>query len=56
MVSLQCDQIGDLLALGKFLKPLAPINLPKSPTFFGNFCKGVKTFNFSSEILFGQLL
>jgi len=42
--------------LGKFLKSLAAINLPKSPTFLGNFCKGAKIFNFSSEIIFGQLL
>ena len=27
---------------GKFLKPLATINLPKSPKLLGNFCKGVK--------------
>ena len=40
--------------LGNFLKPLATINLSKSPTFLGNFCNGV--FNFSSEIIFGQLL
>ena len=30
--------------LGNFSKPLAAINLPKSPTFLGNFCKGVKFF------------
>ena len=42
--------------LGNFLKPLATIILPKSPTFLGNSCKGVKIFNFSSEIIFGQLL
>ena len=42
--------------LGNFLKHLATINLPKSPTFLGNFCKNVKIFNFSSEIIFGQLL
>ena len=41
--------------LGKFSKPLATINLPKSPTFLGNFCKGVKIYPFSSEISFGQL-
>ena len=41
--------------MGHFLKPLAAINLPKSPTFLGNFCKGVKIFHFSSEIIFGQL-
>ena len=28
--------------LGNFLKPLATMNLSKSPTFLGNFCKGVK--------------
>ena len=43
-------------AQDKFLKPLATINLPKSPTFFGNFCKSVKIDHFSCEIIFGQLL
>ena len=38
--------------LGNFLKPLATINLPKSPTFLGIFCKGVKIYHFSSEIIF----
>ena len=49
-------RLGDLLDFGYFLNTLATINLPKSPTFLGNFCKGVKTFHFSSEIIFGQLL
>ena len=40
--------------LGNFLRPLATINLPKSPTFLGNFCKGVKIINFSSEIILGN--
>ena len=40
--------------LGNFLKTLATINLPKSSTFLGNFCKGVKIY-FSSEIIFGLL-
>ena len=40
--------------LGNFLKPLAKINLAKSPTFFGNFCKGVKISHFSSEIILGN--
>ena len=39
--------------LGNFLKPLATIYLPNSPTFLGNYCK---VFHFSSEIIFGQLL
>ena len=42
--------------LGNFLKPLATIDLPKSPTFLGNFCKSVKIYPYSSEIIFGQLL
>ena len=43
------------LTLGNFLKPLATINLPKSLTFLGNICKGVKIYYFSSEIIFVQL-
>ena len=49
-------RLGDLLDFGQVLKPLATINLLKSPTFLGNFCKGVNIYNFSSEIIFGQLL
>ena len=41
--------------LGFFLKPLVTIDLPKSHPFLGNFCKGVKTIHFSSEIQLGQL-
>ena len=40
--------------LGKFLKPLATINYAKSPTFLGNFCKSVKIYLFSSEIILGN--
>ena len=32
--------------LGNFLKPLPTINLSKSPTFLGNFCKRVKIYHF----------
>ena len=49
-------RLGDLLDFGNFLKPLATTNLPKSLTFLGNFCKGVKSYHFCSEIIFGQLL
>ena len=49
-------RLNDLSDFGKFLKPLATINLPKSPTFLSKFCKGVKIYHFSSEIIFGQLL
>ena len=37
--------------LCNFLKPLATINIPKSPTFLGNFCKGLKIYHFSREII-----
>ena len=49
-------RLGDLLNFGQFLRPLATINLTKTPTFLGNFCKGVEIIHFSSEIIFGQLL
>ena len=59
------SQSGQLLAMwpdwaiywtmGNFSMPVATISLSKSPTFLGNFCKGVKMFNFSSEFIFGQL-
>ena len=49
-------RLGDLLEFGQLFKALTTINLPKSPTFLGNFCKGVKIYHFSSEIIFRQLL
>ena len=30
--------------------------MPKSSTFLGNFCKGVKIYHYSNEIIFRQLL
>ena len=41
-------RLGDFWTLGSFSKPLATINLLKSPTFLVNFWKGVKIFNISS--------
>ena len=41
--------------LGNFVRPLATINLPKSLTFLWNFCKAVKIYHFSSEIILGQV-
>ena len=49
-------RLGVFCTLGNFLKPVATINLPKSFSFLDNFCKGVKIYHFSSEIIFGQLL
>ena len=51
-----CPDWAIYWTLGNFLMPLARINLPKSPTFLCNFCKGVKIYHFSSEIIFGQFL
>jgi len=49
--------LGDLLDFGQLFKAFcAAINLPKSPTFLGNFCKGVKVYHFSNKIIFWQLL
>ena len=42
--------------LASHSKPLATINLPKSPTFLGYFFKGVKIIHFSSKFIFGKLL
>ena len=46
----QCDQIGRFIGLWVTFQSLRPHNLPKSPSFLGKIC------NFSSEIIFGQLL
>ena len=40
--------------LDNFLKSLATIDLPKSPTFLGNFCKVVKIYQLFSEIILGN--
>ena len=49
-------RLGNLWDFGQLFKALAKINLPKSHTFLCNFCKGVKMYHFSSEIIFGQFL
>ena len=48
MTMASVTRFGDLLDFGNFLKPLAAINLSKSHTFLGNFCKGVKIYHSSS--------
>ena len=49
-------RFGKLLDFVQLFKAIATNYLPKSPTFLGNFSKGVKFFKFSSNIIFGQLL
>ena len=55
-ITASVTRLGDLLDFGPFLKPLVTINLSKSPTFLGNYCKGFKIIHVSVEIIFGQLL
>ena len=45
----QCDQIGQLF------KAICKNYFAQIVHIFGNFCKGVKIFHFSSAIIFGQL-
>ena len=47
-------RLVDFLDFCQLLKPLATINLSKSPTLLGNFCKGVKIYHFSCEIILGN--
>ena len=55
--TLQCDQIGWFIWLwATFLKPLATKKFPKSPTFLGNFCRGIKIYHFFSAIILGNFL
>ena len=56
MLKFSVTRVGDFLHFGQLYYPFATMNLPISLTFLGNFCKGVKIYHFSSEILFGQLL
>ena len=42
--------------LGKFLKPLATIYLPKSPTFLGNFQRDVKSSIFLLKLFLGNFI
>ena len=45
-------RLGDLLVFGQLFKACGNNTLPKSPTFLGSFCNGVKICNFSSKIIF----
>ena len=50
-VGISVTRLGNLLDI---LKPLETINSPKSLTFLGKFCKGVKIYHFSSSIILGN--
>ena len=47
-------RLGDFLYYGQLFKAFG--NKYFAQIFLGNFCKGVKIYHFSSEIIFGQLL
>jgi len=49
-------RLGDFLHFGQLFKAFGNNYLAQSFTFLGNFCKGVKIYHFSSEIIFSQLL
>ena len=56
-VHFSVTRLGDFFCfLGKHSKLVATIILPKLLTLLDNFCKGVNIINFSTEIIFGQLL
>ena len=53
----QCDQIGQFIGLWATFQSLwTQLFCPNIPHSQAIFCKGVKISNFSSEIIFGQLL
>ena len=46
-------RLGDLLEIGQLFESIwQQLICPNLPTFLGNFCKGVKIFHFSGEIIF----
>ena len=47
-------RLGNSLDFGQVLKPLATINLPKSPTVLGNFCKVAKIYHFLVKSFLGN--
>ena len=49
-------RFGDLLDFEQLFKACGNNYFAQIPTFLGIFCKGVKIYHFSSEIIFGQLL
>ena len=49
-------RLGDLLHFGQLFKTCGNNYFALITHILGNFCKGVKIFQFSSGIIFGQLL
>ena len=55
LVGCSVTRLGDLLHFGQLFKARGNNNLTQIALILGNFCKGVEIFNFSCEIIFGQL-
>ena len=49
-------RLGNLLDFGQLFKAFCNTYFAQISHIFGNFCKGVTIYDFSSEIIFGQLL
>ena len=57
LAELLCGQIGRFFILwATFQSPGQQLFCPNHQCILGKFCKGVKIFNFTREILFGQLI
>ena len=56
LVGCSVTRLGDLLHFGQLFKARGNNNLTQIAHILGNFCKGIEIFNFSCEIIFGQLL
>ena len=55
-VATSVTRLGDLLDFGQPFKAGGNNYFTQIATLLGNFCKGVKIYHFSNEIIFGQLL
>ena len=52
----QCDQIWRFLEFGQLFKAFGNNEFAQISYILRHFCEGVKIFNFSCKIIFGQLL
>ena len=55
-MAVSLTRLGDLLHFGHLFKASGNNFFAQITHILGNFCKRVKNFHFSSEMIFGQLL
>ena len=55
-IATSVTRLGDLLQVGQLFKASGSNHFDRIAHVLSNFCKGVKIFQFSSRIIFGQLL